>query len=91
MQSGNENQRLAEMVSYFKNKLILENCFSLTFAVTKQDGSSFSYFKQGQQLSIGFIRDRDDEDEFFLSIESKLENSKTGKKDQEKIYIDDID
>ena len=79
------------MVSYFKNKLILENCFSLTFAVTKQEGSSFSCFKQGQELSMGFIRDRDDQDEFFLIIESKFENIKTGKKDQEKIYVDDID
>lgn len=91
MQNGNENERLAEMVSYFKNKLILENCFNLTFAVTKQDGGSLSCFKQGQELSIGFIRDKDDQDEFFLLIESKHENNKTGKKDQEKIYVDDID
>ena len=25
--SGKENQKLAEMVSFFKNKLIVENCF----------------------------------------------------------------
>ena len=42
---ANENQRLAEMVSYFKNKLILENCFTLTFAVVKQEGSAFANFK----------------------------------------------
>jgi hypothetical protein len=40
---------------------------------------------------MGFIRDRDDQDEFFLLIESKHENAKTGKKDQEKIFVDDID
>ena len=45
MQNGNENSRLAEMVSYFKNKLILENCFNLSFAATKQDGDSYACFK----------------------------------------------
>lgn len=27
MTSGKENQKLAEMVNFFKNKLIVENCF----------------------------------------------------------------
>ena len=42
-------------------------------------------FEIGQELTIGFIRDKEDEDEFYLQIKSKSKN------DSIKIKVDDID
>lgn len=42
-------------------------------------------FEVGQELLIGFIRDQEDEDEFYLQVKSKMKN------DSFKIAVDDID
>ena len=47
--------------------------------------------KNNQDLTLGFVRDKDDEDEFYLEIVSKAKNPKTGTKDILRIPVDDID
>ena len=54
-------------------------------------GSNLQPLKNGQELTIGFVRDQVDEDEFYLQIVSKNVNPKTGQKDTAKIPVDDID
>ena len=39
MEKGKENDKLTEMVSEFKNRLIVENCFHITFGVQKISGN----------------------------------------------------
>ena len=66
MVSGKENQKLAEMVNFFKNKLIVESCFHQAYGAKKMGGSNLQPVKNGQELTIGFVRDQIDEDEFYL-------------------------
>lgn len=47
--------------------------------------------KNNHDLTIGFVRDQFDEDEFFLEIVMKDKNAKTGNKDILRIAVDDID
>lgn len=47
MTSGKENQKLAEMVNYFKNKLIVENCFQQSYGAKKMGGSNLQPLKNG--------------------------------------------
>jgi len=42
-------------------------------------------------MTISFLRDRTFDEEFFLVIENKEFNPKTGLKDKKLIAIDDID
>lgn len=35
IERGQENEKLAEMVCFFKNRLITENCFHTTFSAQK--------------------------------------------------------
>ena len=35
LERGKENEKLAEMVCFFKNRLITENCFHTTFSAQK--------------------------------------------------------
>lgn len=42
-------------------------------------------------MTIGFVRDKNDEDEFYLEIVMKAKNTKTGNKDIMRIPVDDID
>ena len=44
-----------------------------------------------EEVTIGFIRDRSFDEEFFLVVESKDFNPKTGCKDKKLIAVDDID
>lgn len=73
------------MVSVFKNQLIEENCFQVKYGVQKSGGTSMGMFQNGEDLQMGFIRDQQDQNEFFLSIQS----SKT--KECLRIIVDDID
>ena len=73
------------MVNVFKNRIIIENTFETQYGVQKSGGSSMKMFEIGQELTIGFIRDKEDEDEFYLQIKSKSKN------DSIKIKVDDID
>ena len=79
------------MVTQFKHKLILENCFHTNYAALKVSGSSMAHIKNNSDLTIGFVRDQNDEDEFYLEIIMKAKNSKTGMKDILRIPVDDID
>lgn len=85
-----EKDRLSEMVSYFKNKLIVENCFHQVFAAQKIGGQSIQKIKSGSELTIGFVRDQNDEDEFFLEMITKGRN-KSGEQETVRIAVDDID
>ena len=78
------------MVSFFKNKLIMESCFNQTFASVKVGGTSMPKFKKNDEVVIGFVKDSNDEDEFRLNIESKSKN-KSGEKDLVSIAVDDVD
>ena len=62
------------MVSFFKNKLIVESCFNQTFAGVKVGGQSMPRIKKNDEVTIGFVRDSNDEDEFHLEISTKAKN-----------------
>jgi len=47
--------------------------------------------KNNADLTVGFVRDQNDEDEFYLEIIMKAKNPKTGMKDILRIPVDDID
>lgn len=75
MKRAEENERLAEMVSVFKNKLITENCFHTTFAALKIDNVVMKPLPTSTtELTMGFIRDQSHDDEFFLTISTKIKN-----------------
>ena len=42
-------------------------------------------------MTIGFVKDQIDEEEFYLEFLSKDKNPKTGDKDRVRIAVDDID
>lgn len=46
--------------------------------------------KSGSEVTVGFIRDTEDEEEFYLEIVSKIPG-KNGEKESIKIPVDDID
>ena len=46
--------------------------------------------KNGSEITFGFTRDSNDEDEFYLEITSKTPG-KNGEKETIKISVDDID
>ena len=87
LNTTNENSRLSDMVQQFKNQLILGNCFKQQFGCKKVSGSD--QIKNGSEITIGFIRDTEDEEEFYLEIISK--NEKNGERETIKIPVDDID
>ena len=47
--------------------------------------------KNHQELTLGFVRDQIDQDEFYLEIQSKMKNPKTGERDVFRLAVDDID
>ncbi len=85
MEKGNENENLTEMVTFFKNRIMNEDCFHTTYGAQKIDGKGLQPIKNNSDLTIGFVRDQDDEDEFYMEITGKEKNSKTGKKDSVRI------
>ena len=46
---------------------------------------------RSDEVTLGFIRDRSFDEEFFLVIENKEFNKKTGSKDKFLIPVEDID
>jgi hypothetical protein len=49
------------MVTFYKNKFLTENLFSMKFGANLLNGGDpLPPFKIGQALSIGFIRDESD-------------------------------
>ena len=91
VEKGNQNEKLTEMVTFFKNKLINENCFHTTFGAQKIQGNGLKPLQNNKDLTIGFVKDQIDEDEFYLEIVSKDKNPKTGAQDRVRIAVDDID
>ena len=47
--------------------------------------------KNNAETTIAFIRDQEDEEEFYLEITAKDKNPKSGKKESVRIEFDDID
>ena len=86
-----EKARLSEMIQEMRRKNIIEKSFQNNFAAVKCSGHSMGPIKNNQDLTIGFVRDQNDEDEFFLEIVMKAKNPKTGNKDILRIAVDDID
>jgi hypothetical protein len=68
-----------------------ENCFHTTFGAQKLEGNGMQPIKNNTDLTIGFVRDQHDEEEFYMEITSKEKNQKTGKKETLRIPVDDID
>jgi len=87
MQKAQEHEKMSEMVSQFKNKLIYENCFHTTYGVKRKMG----ILGKTEEFTISFMRDRSFEEEFFLVIEAKDFNPKTGCRDKRLIAVDDVD
>lgn len=81
---------MSEMINQFKNKLIFENCFHVTYS-TKKIKVGLHFTNKTEEVTIGFMRDRTFDEEFFLVVESKVFNPKTGMKDKKLIAVDDID
>lgn len=44
-----------------------------------------------EEVTIGFVKDTQFDEEYFLVVESKENNPKTGLKDRKMIAVDDID
>jgi len=47
--------------------------------------------KNNTDLTVGFVRDQHDEEEFYLEIAHKDKSSKSNKKESLRIPVDDID
>lgn len=63
--TSNENDRLKEMVDMFKQKLIIENCFHVTYGAQKV-GGDLPQIKTNVDLIIGFVRDQEGAEEFYF-------------------------
>lgn len=68
--------------------MLAENCFNIKYAAFKVKSTVFG---QQEEVIIGFIRDRTFEEEFFLVIENKDFNQKTGSKNKKMIAVDDVE
>ena len=91
MEKGQENENLTEMVTFFKNRLITEQCFDKKFASQKIEGKGMLPIKNDSETTIAFIRDPEDEEEFYLEVSSKEINPKTKQRDSYRIPVDDVD
>jgi hypothetical protein len=88
LEKATEHANMSEMVTNFKNKLIGENCFHQMFACFKFKNLNS---EANTEVTLGFIRDRSFDEEFFLVIENKDFNKKTGSRDKFLIPVEDID
>lgn len=91
MDKAKEHEKMSEMINQFKNKLIYENAFHMTYGAKRLKTGVISLKAQYEEVTINFLRDRSFEEEFFLVIESKDFNPKTGCKDKRLIAVDDVD
>ena len=92
MEKGKEHEKMSEMVSMFKNKLMMENCFHLQYGAKRiLQGGLMNFKNNTEEVTLAFLRDRTFDEEFFLVIESKDFNPHTGCKDKRLIAVDDID
>ena len=86
-----DNAKLSENLKDIKYKILLEQCFQQNFAAVKCAGSNIGPIRNNLELTIGFVHNRTEEDEFYLEIEMKAENAKTGEKDSVLIPMEDVD
>ena len=93
MEKASEHEKMSEMFNNFKNKLITENCFHINYGAKRHVvmPGVLQNKVNIEEVVISFMRDRTFEEEFFLVIESKEINEKTGCKDKILIPVDDID
>lgn len=89
IEKARDHEKLSEMVNLFKNKLISENCFHVNFGAKLITNGILQ--NQKTEITLGFIRDKTFEEEFFMVIESKDFNPKTGCKDRKLVAVEDID
>lgn len=89
MQKAQEHEKMSEMLSQFKNRLIYENCFHVNYGARLVKKTVM--IKSFDEVTISFLRDQSFEEEFFCVIENKDFNPKTGVKDKRLIAVDDID
>ena len=80
MDKARDHEKLSEMVNLFKNKLISENCFHINYGAKLITNGILQ--NQKTEITLSFIRDKTFEEEFFMVIESKDFNPKTGSKDR---------
>lgn len=66
----------------------MENCFHMTYASKKLKTGLIS---KSEEVTIGFVRDTQFDEEYFLVVESKEAHPKTGVKDRRMIAVDDIE
>jgi hypothetical protein len=93
MEKASEHEKMSEMFTNFKNKLITENCFHINYGAKRHMilPGVLKNTVNIEEVVISFMRDRTFEEEFFLVIESKEFNERTGSKDRLLIAVDDID
>ena len=68
--------------------MLIENCFHVTFYAKFIQKNIL--IETNNDVTIGFIRDKSMEDEFYLVIESKEFSSTTGIKEKKIIPVEDI-
>lgn len=88
MDKAMEHQKLSETYNQFKNKILSENCFHLNFLATQIVKNLIG--EQKYEVTLGFVRDKSFEEEFFLAIESKEPDASTGQKERKLIPVEDI-
>ena len=70
---------------------MLENCFHKEYMARKLPNKALIQIKSAViEVTISFLRDRTFEEEFFLVIEHKDFNPKTGSRDRKLVAVDDI-
>ena len=100
MTKGKEYSRLLEMHTSFKNKLMRDSCFHRSYAAkfvvktAKANSLGLVGLSMGNNLhaevTIGFIRDKSLDEEYFLEIETKEFNSITCQRDKRLVPVEDI-
>ena len=86
MSGAKENERLAEMLSTLKNKMMNEMIFDKQLHATiKTSGVSSLGISLNSDVTFSFVREVDTEEEYFLKIIEK------GKDEPVKIPVNDID
>jgi len=88
MQKALAHQQMSEKYNQFKNKLMQENCFHVNFLATHLAKNLL--VEQATEVTIGFIRDKSFEEEFFMVIECKEFNTKTCQKDRQLVAVEDV-
>ena len=100
MGKSKELGRLQEMHASFKSRLMQDNCFHRAYAAkfvvrsAKANNLGLVGLSMGTdvhaEVTIGFIRDKALDEEYFMVIETKEFNTITGHKDKRLVPVEDI-